>query len=245
MLDATSKTLFLFFLFLVPVRGAPAPQATDVGSFDSLLREISSFFTDTATSTGPFTEASSTNSGDPASTTETYVTRVSLVGGTEITLAPSGATGDTTVLGSSTYTLAAPTSSDSSLSSQINDSTMSSDSSSSSISSASSSSSSSTSSTSSPTSSSSSTNSSPSSTSTSSSSSSSTSTNKPSSSSSNTSSSSSSGSSSTSSSTTSPSSYVHEFPYFLISSHQCHKVTPVSPFVPLRCHPLLVSLQYC
>ncbi|SJL03819.1 uncharacterized protein ARMOST_07176 [Armillaria ostoyae] len=206
MLDATSKTLLLFFLFLVPVRGAPAPQATDVGSFDSLLREISSsVFTDTATSTGPFTEASSTNSGDPASTTETYVTRVSLVGGTEITLAPSGATGDTTVLGSSTYTLATPTSSDSSLSSQINDSTMSSDSSSSSISSASSSSSS-TSSTSSPTSSSSSTSSSPSSTSTSSSSSSSTSTNKPSSSSSSTSSSSSSGSSSTSSSTTSPSS---------------------------------------
>ncbi|PBK72382.1 hypothetical protein ARMSODRAFT_954069 [Armillaria solidipes] len=207
MLDATSKTLFLFFLVLVPVRGAPAPQATDVGSFDSLLREISSsVFTDTATSTGPFTEASSTNSGDPASTTETYVTRVSLIGGTEITLAPSGATGDTTVLGSSTYTLAAPTSSDSSLSSQINDSTMLSDSSSSSISSASSSSSSSTSSTSSPTSSSSSTSSSPSSTSTSSSSSSSTSTNNPSSSSSSTSSSSSSGSSSTSSSTTSPSS---------------------------------------
>ncbi|PBK99476.1 hypothetical protein ARMGADRAFT_1161129 [Armillaria gallica] len=199
MLDAMSKTLFLFSLVLVPIRGAPAPQATDIGSFDSLLREISSsVFTDTATSTGTFTEASSTSNADPVtSTAETYVTRVSLVGGTEITLAPSGATGDTTVLGSSTYTLAAPTSSDSSLSS--------SDSSSSSTSS-SSSSSSSVSSASSTTSSSSSTSSSPSSTSTSSSSSSSSSTNKSSSSTSSTSSSSSSGTSSTSPSTTSPSS---------------------------------------
>ncbi|KAK0188977.1 hypothetical protein F5146DRAFT_1057458 [Armillaria mellea] len=223
----TSKTLFLFFLALGPVRGAPAPQATDIGSFDSLLQEISSsVFTDTVTSTGTFTEASSTSSGDPASTTETYVTRVSLVGGTEITLAPNGATGDTTVLGSSTYTLAAPTSSDSSLSSSNP-------------------SSSSTSSTSSPTSSSSPTSISSSSTSKSSSSSSSTSTNKPSSSTSSASSSSSSGTSSTSSSTTSPSSCVHEFPPFLISSHQCREVTPVSLFVRLRCHPLLVLLRYC
>ncbi|KAK0238925.1 hypothetical protein EDD85DRAFT_828472 [Armillaria nabsnona] len=200
MLDAMFKTLFLFSLVLVQVRGAPAPQATDIGSFDSLLREISSsVFTDTATSTGTFTEASSTSSADPASTTETYVTRVSLVGGTEITLAPSGATGDTTVLGSSTYTLAVPTSSDSSL--------FSSDSSSSSTSSSSSASSSnSVSSASSTTSSSSSTSSSTSSTSTSSSSSSSSSTNKPSSTTSSTSSSLSSGTSSTSSSTTSPSS---------------------------------------
>ncbi|KAK0501334.1 hypothetical protein EDD18DRAFT_1142344 [Armillaria luteobubalina] len=186
MLSATPKTVSLFFLILVPVWSAPAPQATDIGSFDSMLQEISSsLFTD-----GTFTDATSTGSGDPASTTETYVTRVSLVGGPEITLAPGGATGDTTVLGSSTYTLAVPTSTDSSVSS--------SDSSSGSAGSGSSSSSSSTSPTSSPTSSSSPTTSSPSSTSTKPSSSSSTSTNKPSSTTSST--------SSTSSSTTSPSS---------------------------------------
>ncbi|KAK0488976.1 hypothetical protein IW261DRAFT_1442547 [Armillaria novae-zelandiae] len=169
MLYATSKTLSLFFLILVPT----------IGSFDSMLQEISSsLFADTATSTGTFTDSSFTGSGDPASTTETYVTRVSLVG--------AESTGDTTVLGSATYTLAVPTSGDSSVSS--------SDSSSGNASSASSSSS-----TSSPTSSSSSTHSSPSSTSTNSSSSSTTSTNKSSSTTSSSSSSSSSGTSSTSS----------------------------------------------
>ncbi|KAK0202639.1 hypothetical protein DFS33DRAFT_1341817 [Desarmillaria ectypa] len=198
MLGASSKMLFFLFLFLLPVLGAPAPQATDIGSFDSLLREISSY---TAT-IGTFTDAASTSSGDSASATETYVTRVSLVGGTEITLVPGGATGDTAVLGSSTHTLAAPPSSDSSLFSMISGSTTSSDSSSIQSSSTHSASSSSLSSTSSASSS---TSSSPSSTSTSSSSSSSsTSTGKSSSSASSTSSSSSSGTSSTSSSTTSP-----------------------------------------
>ncbi|KAG7444932.1 uncharacterized protein BT62DRAFT_199340 [Guyanagaster necrorhizus] len=109
--DVPSKTLFLFLLIFVPIRGAPAPQATDIGSFDSLLQDISSSLltpsTDAATSTVTFTDMSSISSGDSA-----YVTRVSLVGGTEITLAPSGATGDTTILGSSTYTFAAPSSSD-------------------------------------------------------------------------------------------------------------------------------------